>query len=445
VEKPERLIVIKDAEIEDLQKRLAAKEKQQAELEVKYDKCLDLISALRRQIKETKDALELDNYPKLLDMKDKVQAETADRQTKLKARVKVAAAAPNEAKIGRLKLGAGVPPRGGALPVPVASRGKSGLEVGAMDVDGDGVLSQAELQSKMSIMGWSLEEAEKTFQAMDRDGDGSISAIEYAAFCHVEDKKLEFGTLDGIANLRQQLADLRAKLAAFASKDASKDAEIKDVKRRLVATEKQLAEEKRKEEEREANLKQNKVSAEKADHEHDDDDGPPDRDDGEDGDAGIATQDGGASSLNTNPLFQAALAAIAEAEAERRIEMCKRVVRRMLKHQLLMAWNTFVDRVHHAQHNRETVRKVLSRMQHRQLACVFECYARAVHTTLAQREMVAKTQADDRCSSIVCKVSNEDLCVQKRQMLCTLFGRLDRSVGVHMMVTAYVSMQLIGI
>jgi len=104
-----------------------------------------------------------------------------------------------------------------------------------------------------------------------------------------------------------------------------------------------------------------------------------------------------------------------------------------------------VDRVHHAQHNRETVRKVLSRMQHRQLACVFECYARAVHTTLAQREMVAKTQADDRCSSIVCKVSNEDLCVQKRQMLCTLFGRLDRSVGVHMMVTAYVSMQLIGI
>jgi hypothetical protein len=78
VEKPERLIVIKDAEIEDLQKRPVAKEKQQAELEVKYDKCLDLISALRRQIKETKDALELDNYPKLLDIKDKVQAKPKD-------------------------------------------------------------------------------------------------------------------------------------------------------------------------------------------------------------------------------------------------------------------------------------------------------------------------------------------------------------------------------
>ncbi len=53
--------------------RLAAKEKQQAGLEytynsfkVKYDRCLDLIAALRRQIKETKDALELDS-PKLLD------------------------------------------------------------------------------------------------------------------------------------------------------------------------------------------------------------------------------------------------------------------------------------------------------------------------------------------------------------------------------------------
>ena len=277
VEKPERLVAIKDKEIEDLQKQLAAREKQQAELaymyssfKVKYDKCLDLIAALRRQIKETKDALELD-HPKLLDIKDKVQAETADRQTQLKAHIKVAAAAPNEAKGGRVKLGAGLPHRDGDLSVPVASGGKSGLEVG-------GLLSKAEFQSKMSIVGWSLEEAKQTFQAMDRDGDGGISANEYAAFCHLEDKKLEFGTLDGIANLRQQLADLRAKLATFASTDASKDAEIKDLKKRLVATEKQLAKEKRQDERREANLKQHKVSAEKA-----------------------------------------------EAEAERRIEMCKRV------------------------------------------------------------------------------------------------------------------------
>ena len=58
----------KDAEIEDLKKRLAASEKQQAELmdtynrlKAEHDKCPDLIAALRRQIKETKDALELDD------------------------------------------------------------------------------------------------------------------------------------------------------------------------------------------------------------------------------------------------------------------------------------------------------------------------------------------------------------------------------------------------
>ena len=48
---------------------------------------------------------------------------------------------------------------------------------------------------------------------------------------------------------------------------------------------------------------------------------------------------------------------MAEAEAERRIEMCERVVQRMLRHQLLMAWNMFVETVIETRHNRETVRK----------------------------------------------------------------------------------------
>ena len=146
-------------------------------LQVKHEKCLDLIPALRRQIKETKDALELDT-PKLLEIKNTVQTETSDRQEKLKARV---------------KLGAGACPKGGALPVPAASGGKNGLEFGAMDLDGDGVVSKAEFKSKLSIMGWSLEEAEQTFKAMDRDGDGGISSNEYAAFCQMDDKNLEFG------------------------------------------------------------------------------------------------------------------------------------------------------------------------------------------------------------------------------------------------------------
>jgi hypothetical protein len=184
-------------------------------LKVEHEKCLDLIPALRRQIKETKDALELDT-PKLLDIKHKVQAETADRQKQLEARV--VAKQITEAKGGRVKLGAGAPPKRGALPVPAASGGKNGLEFGAMDLDANGALSKAEFQSKLRIMGWSLEEAEQTFKAMDRDGDGGISADEYAAFCQMEDKNLEFGTLDGIAKLRQQLADLQAQLADITAK-----------------------------------------------------------------------------------------------------------------------------------------------------------------------------------------------------------------------------------
>ena len=238
----------KDAEIEELKKQLAASEKQRAELKethnrlkAEHDEWSDLIAALRRQIKETKDALELDT-PKLLEIKNTVQTETSDRQERLKARV---------------KLGAGAPPKGGALPVPAASDGMNGLEFGAMDLDGDGVLSKAEFKSKLSIMGWSFEEAEQTFKAMDRDGDGGISANEYAAFCRMEDKNLEFGTLNGIAKLHQQLADLQAQLAAMAGKDA----EMEDLKKRLAAAGKQLAEEKLKTEELQANLKKTKVCA----------------------------------------------------------------------------------------------------------------------------------------------------------------------------------------
>ena len=81
----------------------------------------------------------------------------------------------------------------------------------------------------------------------------------------------------------------------------------------------------------------------------------------------------------------------AEAEAERRIEMCKRVVKKMLRHQLSMAWNEFVECVLTTKENRETVRRVLARMQHRQLAGAFDCFAGAVETIVAQRDQIAKS------------------------------------------------------
>ena len=77
----------------------------------------------------------------------------------------------------------------------------------------------------------------------------------------------------------------------------------------------------------------------------------------------------------------------AKTEKTRRIEMCKRAVKKMLRHQLSMAWNEFVDCVLTTKENRETVRRVLARMQHRQLAGAFDCFSVGVSTTVRQREL----------------------------------------------------------
>ena len=204
-----------DGEVEDLKERLAAMEKQRAEvdscmeatynhLKAELDQCRQLIDALRRQIKETKDALELDD-PKLQDMMAKVQVETADLHQQLQARIKLAADPPSEDRGSRVRLGAGMPPCGVAA--SGGKLGEHGLKFEAMDVDGDGVLSKDELQSTLrDMVGWSWEKAGQTFAAMDRDGDCGISATVFAAFCQMEDKKLEAGTLSGIVKLRQKLA-----------------------------------------------------------------------------------------------------------------------------------------------------------------------------------------------------------------------------------------------
>ena len=76
---------------------------------------------------------------------------------------------------------------------------------------------------------------------------------------------------------------------------------------------------------------------------------------------------------------------LAQKDAERRIEMCKRVVKRMLRHQLSMAWNEFVDNVYEVKANRKTVKRVLVRMTHRQLAGGIRllCHARAYSAVAA--------------------------------------------------------------
>jgi len=54
-------------------------------------------------------------------------------------------------------------------------------------------------------------------------------------------------------------------------------------------------------------------------------------------------------------------------EVQRRVDQCKRMVRRMLQHHLMLAWGTFVDSIMTVKTNRQTVRKVLARMTHRQV------------------------------------------------------------------------------
>ena len=67
-------------------------------------------------------------------------------------------------------------------------------------------------------------------------------------------------------------------------------------------------------------------------------------------------------------------AAAAAKEANRRIDMCQRVVRRMLHQQLATSWMSFCESVMQSKADREVVHKVLKRMSQRSLALAFECH-----------------------------------------------------------------------
>ena len=84
-------------------------------------------------------------------------------------------------------------------------------------------------------------------------------------------------------------------------------------------------------------------------------------------------------------------AAGAAREANRYIDACKRVVKRMLHQQLAASWSLFCESVEQSKANRETVDKVLKkRVSHRSLALALECYAAAAGVIITQREKVEK-------------------------------------------------------
>ena len=153
-------------------------------LRLEHGKCPGVIAELRRQIKDTKDALEMD-YDMVEGSEGTVDAGSTETETPLDVRVKLGASAP--AQRGRVKLGAGMTTRGLPLPMPAAS------------------------------------------------GDDDADAAE--------DQMHQACTLSGIASLRKELAHTRMAHEQRGAAVAAKDAQIEELKADLVRLDTSLAQE----------------------------------------------------------------------------------------------------------------------------------------------------------------------------------------------------------
>jgi chromosome segregation ATPase len=139
--------------------------------------CNKTIAALRKQIKETKDAMDMDMDMDMLEKtKETVVAKSMELEKELQTRVKLGGA-----RGGRVKLGACAP---GSLPLSLPSR------------DDEAV---------------------------------------------VEDKKLHAGTFTGIVGLRKELDALRKAHAPCAGTLQARDDQIKELKAHLARLDKTLA------------------------------------------------------------------------------------------------------------------------------------------------------------------------------------------------------------
>jgi len=78
------------------------------------------------------------------------------------------------------------------------------------------------------------------------------------------------------------------------------------------------------------------------------------------------------------------------AEVGRRVELCQSLLKRMLKHQLSLAWNSFAHAASAARAQRETCGKVLARMQHRRAAMAFDTFVQHVHTLVDARAKLTR-------------------------------------------------------
>jgi len=82
---------------------------------------------------------------------------------------------------------------------------------------------------------------------------------------------------------------------------------------------------------------------------------------------------------------------IAETEASRRMEMCKKTVDRMFHIQLAMAFDALGESIQRMKERRANAKRLIYRMLHTQVAAAFDCFCEAIDQLVAHRESVQRT------------------------------------------------------
>lgn len=97
-----------------------------------------------------------------------------------------------------------------------------------------------------------------------------------------------------------------------------------------------------------------------------------------------------------------------EYAATRHVDQCRRVIKRLLHHQLAAAFNTYLNRVLEVRDRRLASKRVLSRMLHTHLAAAFDGFHEAVEQLIAHRQMVLR--AVSRWQTPVLQIAFEMWC-----------------------------------
>ena len=107
-----------------------------------------------------------------------------------------------------------------------------------------------------------------------------------------------------------------------------------------------------------------------------------------------------------------------EREAQRREEVCRRMLKRMLAAQLAKSFSSFADAVFESKSKREVVNGVLRKMQHAQTGAAFDRYHDVVSRTRAGRASVNK---------VISRMQKASLFASNAQRLYAVVGRRSKT------------------